>query len=95
MDVPGLGQAALDHDLAKARGNIAPRDDRITPASGADDLDRGVPITMSVRSDPDTGELGSRRERGDVRECMNPSGDALQRLRIEANDEVREVSGPR
>ena len=50
---------------------------------------------MSVGGDADVRELRPRRERRDVRERVDPSRDALQRLRIEADDQVGQIGGAR
>ena len=89
--VPGVGHAALDHDLVRAPGDVAPVDDRVAAPAGVDERHAAVLRRAVPAADADAGELEAVGARGDVGQRADDAVDLGARLGAEADDHIGQV----
>ena len=93
LQPPRVGQALLDDHLPEAIRQVAPRDDRVAVRPGAHHLDVAVAGELIVGLEGDAGHLLAQRVARDVGQRGDALRDAARALRVEADDDVRQIRG--
>jgi hypothetical protein len=90
-ELPLLGQAALDHDLARPVAEVAPVHDRVAAAPAEDHVQDALPRAVVAGGQAPARELEPVRPVLQIRQRADALLDVLELALVEARDDVRQV----